>query len=75
MPVWQPPVPGYEGFARFDLSREVAAGLTFRSLADTAVATLEYHHSRTDERNARLRAGLTGEREAEVLAEWHQLHG
>jgi len=75
MPVWQPPTPGYEGFARFDLSREVAAGLTFRSLADTAVATLEYHHSRTPERQAALRAGLKPEREAEVLREWHEQNG
>lgn len=71
MPVWQPPTPGREGFARFDLSREVAAGLTFRSLADTTVATLEYHHSRPADRKARLRAGATPEQEAEVLRAWH----
>jgi 2'-hydroxyisoflavone reductase len=70
MPVWRPPTPGYEGFARFDLSREVAAGLTFRTLADTATATLEHHYSRPAERQAELRAGLTAEREAEVLREW-----
>lgn len=71
MPVWRPPTPGYEGFARFDLSREVAAGLTFRTLADTTTATLEFHHSRPAERQAQLRAGLDAEREAEVLRAWH----
>ncbi|CAN5722397.1 SDR family oxidoreductase [soil metagenome] len=71
MPVWRPPTPGYEGFARFDLTREVAAGLTFRSLADTAQATLDYHHSRPAERRQQLRAGITADREAEVLREWH----
>ena len=70
MPVWRPPTPGYEGFARFDLSREVAAGLTFRTLADTALATLEHHYSRPADRQAQLRAGLTPEREAEVLSAW-----
>jgi 2'-hydroxyisoflavone reductase len=70
MPVWRPPTPGYEGFARFDLSREVAAGLTFRTLADTAIATLEHHYSRPADRQAQLRAGLTAEREAEVLRAW-----
>jgi 2'-hydroxyisoflavone reductase len=70
MPVWRPPTPGFEGFARFDLSREVAAGLTFRSLADTSLATLEYHHSRPPERRATLRAGATPEREAAVLEAW-----
>jgi 2'-hydroxyisoflavone reductase len=75
LPVWRPPLPGYEGFARFDLSREVAAGLTFRSLADTATATLEYHHSRDAERKATLEAGMSPEREAEVLRAWHARRG
>jgi 2'-hydroxyisoflavone reductase len=72
MPVWRPSTqPGYEGFARFDLTREVAAGLTFRTLADTALATLAYHRSRPAERQAQLRSGITAEREAEVLLAWH----
>lgn len=71
LPVWRPPTPGYEGFARFDLSREVAAGLTFRPLADTAAATLEHHHSRPAERRRELQAGMTMEKEAEVLKAWH----
>ncbi len=70
MPVWRPPTPGFEGFARFDLTREVAAGATFRSLADTALATLAYHHSRPPELQ-KLRVGVTAEREAEVLKAWH----
>lgn len=71
MPVWLPPTPGNQGFARFDLTREIAAGLTFRTLADTAQATLDYHYSRPPERQRQLRAGITPEREAEVLAAWH----
>jgi len=71
MPVWRPPNPGYEGFARFDLTPEVEKGLTFRPLAVTAADTLEYHFSRPLERQQELRAGLTAEREAEVLAAWH----
>ncbi|MDE2973158.1 MAG: hypothetical protein OXU64_00335 [Gemmatimonadota bacterium] len=45
-------------------------GLTFRSLADTAAATLEYHFSRPAERQAALRAGVGAEREREVLDLW-----
>lgn len=71
MPVWMPPIEGREGFARFDLTSEVEHGLTFRSLADTTAATLEFHFSRSAERQAELRAGISAEREAEVLAEWH----
>jgi 2'-hydroxyisoflavone reductase len=70
MPVWRPPSMG-AGFARFDLTPEVEAGLTFRPLAVTASETLDYHFSRPPERQASLRAGLSMEREAEVLAAWH----
>jgi 2'-hydroxyisoflavone reductase len=70
MPVWQPARNGREGFARFDLSREIALGLTFRPLADTARDTLTYYHAQTPERQATLKAGVTPEREAEVLAAW-----
>lgn len=71
MPVWRPPTPGSEGFARFDLTPEIEAGLTFRPLAVTAQETLDFHFSRSPERQADLRAGITAEREAEVLAAWH----
>ncbi|HSM59696.1 MAG TPA: hypothetical protein VK849_02815 [Longimicrobiales bacterium] len=72
LPVWMPPdIPGREGFARFDLTPEIEAGLTFRPLAVTAKDTLDYHFSRPPERQAQLRAGITAEREAEVLAAWH----
>jgi 2'-hydroxyisoflavone reductase len=70
LPVWRPPTPGLEGFARFDLSREVAAGLSFRTLADTATATLAFHHARP-EQEQKLRAGISAQQEAEVLSAWH----
>ncbi len=71
MPVWMPPTEGRQGFARFDLTPEVEAGLTFRPLAVTARDTLDYHFSRPAERQAQLRAGISAQREAEVLAAWH----
>lgn len=70
MPVWRPPSMG-AGFARFDLTPEVEAGLTFRPLAVTARDTLDFHLSRPPARQAELRSGLSAEREAEVLAAWH----
>jgi 2'-hydroxyisoflavone reductase len=70
MPVWRPARDGSEGFARFDLTPEVELGLTFRPLAVTAADTLEYHYSRPQEQQSPLRAGLTPEREAEVLKLW-----
>lgn len=71
LPVWRPARDGWEGFARFDLTPEVEKGLTFRSLADTTSATLEYHFSRPADRQAALRAGIDAAREEEVLARWH----
>ncbi|MDX1394395.1 MAG: NAD-dependent epimerase/dehydratase family protein [Gemmatimonadota bacterium] len=71
LPVWRPPVEGAQGFAKFDLSNEVAHGLTFRSLADTTEATLESYFNTPEEERPPRRAALTREREAEVLAEWH----
>jgi len=70
MPVWMPARDGREGFGRFDISREVALGLTFRPLATTAPDTLEYYHAQPAERQERLRAGISAEREAEVLRLW-----
>jgi 2'-hydroxyisoflavone reductase len=75
MPVWMPPRPGREGFARFDLAPELEAGLTFRPLAVTAKDTLEFHFSRPVEERNPLRAGLTAGRESEVLAAWHSANG
>ena len=71
MPVWMPPTPGREGYARFDLTPEVERGLTFRPLAVTAKDTLDYHFARPLEEQEPLRAGVSPEREAEVLAAWH----
>jgi 2'-hydroxyisoflavone reductase len=71
LPVWMPPIEGRQGFARFDLTPEVEAGLTFRPLAVTARDTLAYHFSRSTERQEQFRAGISAEREAEVLAAWH----
>jgi 2'-hydroxyisoflavone reductase len=75
MPVWMPARGTRAGFARFDLSREIALGLTFRPLAVTAKDTLDYYHAQPPERQATLRAGITPEREAEVLAEWKARKG
>lgn len=65
MPVWIPPAGDMAGFARRSIRRALAAGLTFRPLADTAQATLEFAKGKTT-----LKAGLTPEREADVLAAW-----
>jgi 2'-hydroxyisoflavone reductase len=72
MPVWIPPVGEYAGFGTRSIAKALAAGLTFRPLADTAAATLAFHESRDAERKSKFRAGIKAERETEVLAAWHK---
>jgi 2'-hydroxyisoflavone reductase len=67
MPVWA----GDElGMARTSISRALAKGLTFRPLGDTARDTLVWFKSLAQDRQSKMRAGLTPEREAEVLGAW-----
>jgi 2'-hydroxyisoflavone reductase len=70
LPVWVPGHGDSAGFARRDIGRALAAGLTFRPLATTAKDTLAWFKALPAERQAKLRAGLTAEREAQLLAQW-----
>ena len=54
-----------------NIQRAVAKGLTFRPLAVTARDTLAWFKAQPPERQ-KLKAGITAEREAEVLAAWHK---
>ena len=71
MPVWVPPRGEEAGMGRINVQRAMGKGLTFRPLAVTARDTLAWFKSQPAERQ-KLKAGITPEREAEVLAEWHK---
>lgn len=71
LPVWVQQGPDTAGFMTASVAAAVAGGLTYRPLDVTARDTLAYHKSRPPERQAKLSAGLTAEREAEVLKAWH----
>jgi 2'-hydroxyisoflavone reductase len=47
-------------------------GLKFRPIATVAKDTLEWFHTLPAERQAKLKAGLSAEREAELLEESHE---
>jgi 2'-hydroxyisoflavone reductase len=70
MPLWQPPVGRTAGFMRMNAGRAQAQGLTYRPLAVTAKETLDWWKTLPADRRADLNAGLTPEREAEVLSAW-----
>ena len=69
MPVW---ARDELGLAPTKINRALAKGLTFRPLAETARDTLAWFKSQPRDRQSKLRAGLTPEREAEVLTAWHK---
>jgi len=68
MPLWVPDHEGGEGFSSVDYTAARNAGLTFRPLVDTVRDTLEWDAGRPDD--APRRAGITPERERELLDAW-----
>jgi 2'-hydroxyisoflavone reductase len=72
MPVWIPPRGEEAGGNQINNQRALAKGLTFRPLAATARDTLAWFKTLPQDRQSHLKAGLTQERETEVLAAWHK---
>jgi 2'-hydroxyisoflavone reductase len=65
LPLWLPE----EGFASVNCGKAIAAGLTFRPLAQTIRDTLAWDAARPHDDPPR--AGISREREAELLRGWH----
>jgi 2'-hydroxyisoflavone reductase len=71
IPIWTSTHGPEIGYSTTNINKAVKHGLTFRPLAETTRATLEWFRKQTPERQAKMRAGIKPEREAEVLAHWH----
>lgn len=71
LPVFQPMRGSTAGFARFDLTPELKAGLKFRPLETTAKETLDWFRTLPAERQAGIKTGFKPAREKELLALWH----
>lgn len=67
IPLWSPTTGEYAGASLVSSARGVAAGLRFRDLPTTVRDTLAWHAGRPAEQRSGLRAGLSPEREAELL--------
>ncbi|NJN19398.1 MAG: epimerase, partial [Oscillochloris sp.] len=65
MPLWVPEDPDSIGFSQISIARALSAGLQFRPLRDTVVDTLAWLQTRPADQQ--WRAGLSAEREAELL--------
>jgi len=70
MPAWFPPTGPMAGFGYFSREKAIGKGLTFRPLAETAKATLDWFKTLPTERQAKLGAGIAPEKEKTVLAAW-----
>lgn len=76
LPIWVPSKDNpYAGYGAVSNGRAIAAGLTFRPLATTVQDLLAWFHSLPAERQAKLGAGITREKEAELLKAWHARKG
>jgi 2'-hydroxyisoflavone reductase len=67
---WEPPQGTTYGMMRIDGGKAFRHGLRVHPLADTARDTLEWFRTLDWERQSQLRAGLTPEREAGLLAQF-----
>ena len=57
---------------RVSIRRAIDAGLRSRPLAATVRATLDWYHAWPEDKPFRWGGGMPAEREAQVLAAWHE---
>jgi 2'-hydroxyisoflavone reductase len=75
MPVWSYTGASTVAFSTSVIEKAKAAGLTFRPLATTVRDAMAWYHTRPAAEQEKLRAGITLEREKEVLAAWKARSG
>lgn len=71
MPAWIPPDNEIAGLHRTNVERAIKAGLKISPLQKTTSDTLAWQLARPAAEQEKLKAGLSPEREQEVLAAWH----
>ena len=75
LPIWAPPSGDYTRIAYVSGERAAAAGLRNRPVKETARDLISWWKTLPDGRTQNIRAGLSAEREAEMLALWHEQNG
>jgi 2'-hydroxyisoflavone reductase len=71
LPLWVPETDDMKGFSAVNCDKAIAAGLTFRPLADTVRDTLAWDATRY--MKTERRAGLKPQREEQLLQTWNNL--
>ncbi len=72
LPIWAPPTGEYAGVSLVNGERATAKGLRNRPIRETARDLISWWKTLPEERTQNIRAGLSPEREAELLALWHE---
>ena len=72
LPIWEPPGSEFATLSQVDGSPAVAAGLRNRPTRETARDTISWWKTLPADRTGNLRAGLSTDKEAEVLRSWHE---
>ena len=75
LPIWAPPDGEYAGVALVSGESAVAKGLRNRPVKETARDLISWWKTLPEDRTQNIRAGLSSEREAEVLALWREQNG
>ena len=75
LPIWAPPLGDYAGMHLRSNARAVQTGLKFRSPVLTTRDALAWFKNLPEERQGKVRAGLSPEREAELLSLWAKAQG
>ncbi|MGH8181902.1 MAG: NAD-dependent epimerase/dehydratase family protein [Steroidobacteraceae bacterium] len=73
-PIWLPAKGELAAFAEINVTRALKAGLKLRPLDGTVHDTLQWHLARPTAERASLKAGISADREREVLAAWRKSH-
>jgi 2'-hydroxyisoflavone reductase len=75
VPIWSDPNRESGGIHTTSIVKALAAGLTFRPIADTARDTMEWWSSLPEDLQTRVLPPISLERETELLAKWKQREG
>lgn len=71
-PPWSPMTGETAGASLTSTARAQKAGLKVRPMQETVTDTLTWFHTLPPERQAKLRAGIDPQKEADVLTAWHE---
>ncbi len=75
LPIWASPTGEYAGVAYVSGERAAAKGLRNRPVKETARDLISWWKTLPEERTQNIRAGLSAEREAEMLVLWREQNG